>query len=81
MTRGQGHNIIKNTKGKKDSQELSYPTTASLKYFNKAEEQENDPKYNLMKITEVFKEDMKKIIGRNPEKRKQVKEINKMFKT
>lgn len=60
-TRGQCHNIIKNTQGKKDSQELSSPTTASPKYFNIAEEQENDLQYNLMKMTEVFREGMKKI--------------------
>lgn len=33
---------------------LSYPTTASHGYFNKAETQENDLKSNLMKMIEAL---------------------------
>jgi hypothetical protein len=35
--------------------EQSYPTTAIAGYLNKPEAQENDFKYNLIKITEAFK--------------------------
>lgn len=36
--------------------ELSIPTTASPKYFNTTEAQENDFKINFMKIIEALKQ-------------------------
>jgi hypothetical protein len=38
----------------------SYPTTASLRYPNTAEAQENDIKSNLIKMIEAFKDEINK---------------------
>lgn len=52
----------KNTVNKSQSSirysEHSYPTTASSGYPNTIEAQENDPKYNLIKMIEAFKKKM-----------------------
>ena len=55
----------------------SYPTTASLRYPNTAEAQENDLKSNLIKMIEAFKEEINKSRKEIHENAiKQVKKLN-----
>ena len=77
MDKGQGRTISNKSNGNKA--EPSYPTTANPGYPNTAETQENDHRFNIMKVILVFKREMNKsfkVIQENTIKL--VNEINKI---
>lgn len=78
MAKGQYKNTIKNNQGNTAPPDPSSPTIASPEYYNTAKAQENNPKSNLVKIIEAFKEEINKSfkeIQKNTYK--QVKKMNK----
>ena len=71
MPEGQHKNTTNKSQGNTAPAEPTYPPTTSPRYPKETESQEDDPKSNLIKITEAFKEDVSKYI--NSGKYKQVK--------
>jgi hypothetical protein len=57
MIKGPQTNTINKNQGIVRPSEHSYPTTASLRYPNTTEMQENDLKSNLKKMIRAFKEE------------------------
>jgi hypothetical protein len=62
MAKGQFKNTINKSQGNMTPTEPSYPTTASPEYPNTPESQESNFKSNLIKMTEVFKEEINKAL-------------------
>ena len=82
MAKGKDRNIINKSQYNETSSETSTPTTASPGYPNTHEEQNSDFISHLMKMIEIFKGEINKSLKEIQENIiKQVKELNKQFKT
>lgn len=61
MPRGQREDTVYKSQGHRAPPESRYPPTASPGHPNTARAQEEELKYNLMKMTEALKEKMESI--------------------
>ena len=62
MPKGQCKNTINRNQDNIAPPESSYPATTNPGYPNETEAQEEDFKFNLMKLIKAFKEDMNKFL-------------------
>lgn len=62
MLKEQHKNTINKTQGNMTSTEPSCPATTNPGYPNETEAQEEDFKFNLMKLIKAFKKDMNKFL-------------------
>jgi len=85
MAKSPQKNTVNKNQGNKKTSNHNYPTTASHRCPNTTEAQEDDLKYNLIKMIETFKEEINKSIKEIQENKiKQVdvfkEETNKSLK-